>query len=241
MTTFPNREKSLRRERVALATFVANFRKTKKVSDPIEYAKNCKALIDIYGSVEEVAKKLEVGKETVRILSKILELPSEVQGFISQRKIPITVAFDLIPLSPARQIETAKAVVGLPFKDARKVIRRASENPQTPAKIVRDEVLSELERKEVNLAMIALSREVYALLQDESKDVPLLVSRVVDEWLMKNSSLDYSYTITKQNPVSLTIKLSRATFMALRRKTRKPANLVERIIISWLKQKGKIS
>jgi len=241
MTTSQNHEESLLRERKALATFIANFRKMKKVSDPIEYAKNCKALVNLYGSAEEVAKKLEIGKETVRILSRIPELPSEVQDLISKRKIPITVAFDLVPLTSARQVETARAIVGLPFKDARNVIRRASKNPQKPAAVIRSEVLNEMEKQQVNVAMIALPREICALLLAESKDVPLLISHIIDEWLAKNGSLDYSYSINKQDLVSLAITLSRTTFMALSRKTRKPANLVEQIVFSWLRQKGKIT
>ena len=101
-------------------------------------------------------------------------------------------------------------------------------------------MLNALEKKEVNIAMIALPKELYSVLQEESKDIPLLISRIVEDWLAKDSIPDYSYTPQKQNLVSLTIKFPRRTFMALRRKTRNPANMVERIIISWLKQKGKI-
>jgi len=231
----------LRREKQLLASFIGDFKKGKKSADPIEYAKTCKALIDLYGSPECVAEKLGVGKETVRILSKIAELPSEVQNLISQRKIPITVAFDLVPLDREKQVETAKAVSCLPFKDARKVIRRLSENLSVPAATIRNQVLSELEKKEVNIAIIALPNEIYTLLQKESEDIPQLISHIVEEWLTNEGSPNNdSYRIEKQNLVSVTIKFSRRTFMALRRRTRKPANLVERIVIAWLKQKGKI-
>lgn len=230
----------MNREKQLLASFIADFKKGKKTGDPIEYAKTCKALVDLYGSPENVAEKLGVGKETVRVLSKIVELPSEVQNLISQRKIPITVAFDLVPLDPDKQTKAAQAVSGLPYKDARKVIRRISENPDKSVISIRAEVLNELEKKEVNIAMIALPKELYSVLQEESKDIPLLISRIVEDWLAKDSIPDYSYTPQKQNLVSLTIKFPRRTFMALRRKTRNPANMVERIIISWLKQKGKI-
>jgi len=230
----------MNREKQLLASFIADFKKGKKTADPIEYTKTCKALVDLYGSPESVAEKLGVGKETVRILSKVADLPLEVQNLISQQKIPITVAFDLVPLDHNKQIEAAKAVSGLPYKDARKVIRRISENPDKSVISIRAEVLNELEKKEVNIAMIALPKELYSMLQEESKDIPLLISRIVEDWLAKDSIPDYSYTPQKQNLVSLTIKFPRRTFMALRRKTRNPANMVERIIISWLKQKGKI-
>jgi len=231
----------MNREKQLLASFIADFKKGKKTADPMEYAKTCRALVNIYGSAESVAEKLGVGKETVRILSKVTDLPSQVQNLISQRKISITVAFDLVPLDREKQIEAAKVVSGLPFSDARRVIRRISENPDKAVTSIRAEVLSELEKKEVNIAMIALPREMYAMLQEESKDVPLLISRIVEDWLTKDVTPDFSYALQKRDLVSLTVKFPRSTFMALRRKTRKPANLVEQIVMDWLKQKGKIN
>jgi len=226
-------------EKQLLASFIADFKKGKKTADPMKYASTCKALVNLYGSPESVAEKLGIGRETVRILSKIPDLPAEVQKLISQRKIPITVAFDLVPLDSNKQLEAARAVSGLPFKDARKVIRRVSENPDKPVASIRAEVLSELEKKEVNIAMIALPKEMYAMLQKESKDIRLLINSIVEDWLAKDGSL-YSYEPQREDLISLTIKFPRRTFMALRRKTKKPANLVERIIISWLMRKSKI-
>lgn len=229
------------REKQLLASFISDFKKGKKTADPMEYAKASRTLISMYGSAESVAQKLGVGKETVRILSKVADLPSEVQNLISQRKIPITVAFDLVPLDRDKQIEAAKVVTSLPFKDARKVIRRISENPDKSVTSVRAEVLSELEKREVNIAMIALPKETYASLEEQSKDVAALISHIVEDWLAKDSTLDSYYTIQKRDLVSLKVIFSRSTFMKLRRRTRKPANLVEQIVIDWLKQKGKIS
>ena len=226
------------REKKLLASFIVDFKKGKKTADPMEYAKTCKALSEMYGSAESVAEKLGVGKETVRILSKIVELPEEVQEMISRHLIPITVAFDLVPLSRERQIEAAGAISGLSFKDARKVIRRLSESPNIPATDVRVDVLNELEKKEVDIAMIALPKEIYALLREESEDIPEFISNIVEKWLAEDAPLDrYAHATDKGNNVSLMIKLSRRTFGALRRKTRKPANLVERIVISHYKDK----
>jgi len=228
------------REKELLASFIADFKKGKKSTDPIKYAETCKSLIDLYGSPEKVAEKLGIGKETVRILSKIVDLPSEVKSLISKRKIPLTVAFDLIPLDHARQSEAAKAITGLHHRDARQVIRRISENPHKSAESISAEVLAELERREVNITLIALPREIYSLLEKESKDVTTLISHVVEEWLEKNGALDYSYEVREDNLISLAVKFSRTTLAALRKKTKNPANLVERIIISWLRKTKKI-
>lgn len=226
-------------EKKAVAWFLANYRRGKKISDPMEYASCCKVLIEAYGSSEEVAKKLEVGKETIRILSKLTDLPLEVQDLISRRKIHLTVAFDIVPLDRERQVEVARAVSGLSYRDAREIIKQVSENPQKSAEEIRREVLEELEKREINMLMLAFPKEIYKLLQQESKDVPLRVRQIVEDWLAKDWPLDYSYEIKRESLVSLVIKIPRATARALRKKTRKTANLVERIVISWLKQQGK--
>lgn len=227
------------KERELLARFIANFRKGKKIGDPMEYARTCKALLDMYGSSEDVAEKLGVGRETVRILAKLTELPSEVQDLISKKRLPLTVAFDIVPLDRARQTEVAKAVSGLPYRDARQVIRHFSMNPDMPIESVRAEVLEELEKREIDIVMLAFPRKIYTQMLRESQNVPLLVKQVVEEWLEKDGLLDYP-TISKDDLISLTVRLPRATYRALGKKSRNPANLVEKIVLTWLKEKGKI-
>ena len=205
----------------------------------MQYARTCKALLDMYGSPEDVAEKLGVGRETVRILAKLTELPSEVQDLISKKRLPLTVAFDIVPLDRARQTEVAKAVSGLPYRDARQVIRRFSMNPDMPIESVRAEVLEELEKREIDIVMLAFPRKIHTQLLQESQNVPLLVKQVVEKWLEKDDLIDYP-TISKDDLVSLTVRLPRATYRSLRKKSRNPANLVEKIILTWLKEKGKI-
>lgn len=224
------------REKELLAFFIANFKKGKKIEDPLKYAETCKALVDLYGSPENVAMKLGIGRETVRILSKIVELPQEVKKLISRREIPLTAAFDIVPLSSTRQVEVAKAIAGLQYRDAREVIARVSKNPHKSARTIRSEVLRELEKKELNLAMIALPTNVFQELRHESTDVPALVELIVNEWLNKNYPLDPSFSFKRHDLVSLTVRLSRKMSMALRKETKNPANLIERIIITWLKR-----
>jgi hypothetical protein len=227
------------KERELLARFIANFKRGKKIGDPMEYARCCKALSDMYGSTEDVAKKLGVGRETVRILAKLTELPYEVQDLISKKHLSLTVAFDIVPLDRTRQTEVAKAVSGLPYRDARQVIRRFSMDPDVSIESVRAEVLEGLEKREVDIVMLAFPRKIYTQLLQESQNIPLLIKQVVEEWLEKDGSLDYP-TTSKEDLVSLTVRLPRATFRGLRKKSRNPANLVEKITLTWLKEKGKI-
>lgn len=227
------------REKELLASFIANFRRAKKLGDPIEYAKACKDLVDVYGSPEDVAEKLGIGRETVRILSKVVDLPAEVKELISKKEIPLTVAFDIVPLDRVRQTEVARAVSGLPFKDARAVIRHVSNNPDMPIESARDEALKDLERREANIVMIAFPRNIYDTLSRESENVPVLVKKIVEGWLKKEEPLDYPI-IPKDDLVSLAVRLPRATYRALRKKARSPANLVEKVVFAWSKAKSKI-
>jgi len=208
------------------------------MGDPMEYARCVKAILDLYGSPEQVAEKLGVGRETIRILSKLTDLPPEVQNLISKKSLPLTVAFDIVPLDRTRQTEVAKAVSGLPYRDARQVIKRFSMSPGVPIERVRAEVLEELEKREVNIVMLAFPIKIYTQLLQESQNVPLLITHVVEEWLKKDGVLNYP-TISKDDLVSITIRLSRATYRSLRKKTRNPANLVEKIVLSWIKERGK--
>lgn len=205
----------------------------------MEYAKCCKALLDMYGSTEEVAEKLGIGRETVRILAKLTELPSGVQDLISKKRLPLTVAFDIVPLDRTKQTEVAKAVSGLPNRDARAIINRFSMNPDMPIESIRAEVLDELEKREVDIVMLAFPRKIHTQLLKESKNVPLLIKQVVEEWLKKDCLLDYP-TISKSDLVSVTVRLPRTTYRILRKKSRNPANLVEKIILTWLKKNGKL-
>ena len=238
MTICMQKDDFMNHEKELLAKFIVNFKKGKKITDPIEYAQTCKALVDLYGSPEIVAKKLGIGKETVRILTKILELPSEVKDLISTRRIPLTVAFDIVPLSSAVQIEVAKAVIDLHFKDARRVIRRKSENLTKSADDIRTEVLDELNNREINMALIALPRKICESLKKESKDIPALIGRIVDDWLVEGYPLVNSLSLEKNDLTSLMVKLSRKASMAIARKARNPANLIERIVVTWHACKG---
>lgn len=229
----------MNKERDLLARFIANFRKGKKIGDPMEYARCCKALLDIYGSTEDVAEKLGIGKETVRILAKLTELPSEVQDLISKKRLPLTVAFDIVPLGATKQTEVAKAVSGLRYGDARQVIRRFSTDPNVPIESVRAEVLAELEKREIDIVMLAFPRKIYTQLLQESQNVSLLIKQIVEKWLKKGGVLDYP-TVTKDDLVSVTVRLPRTTYNTLRKQSSNPANLVEKIILTWFKEKGKI-
>jgi len=226
-------------ERKAIAILLTDFRKGKKISDPMLFAESSKFLIDRYGSAKQVAEKLGFSKEVVRILAKLTELPTEVKNLISRGDLLLTAAFDLVPLDSTRQIEVARSICGLSHGEAREVIRRAAKDPSKSAEVIKSEVLSNLEKKEVNIVMIGLTKQTHALLSQESQDTSLLVTQIVQDWLKQDFPL-VSLPKEHENLLPLIAKLPRTTFKALRRKSKKPANLVEQVVFSWLKREGKI-
>ncbi len=100
--------------------------------------------------------------------------------------------------------------------------------------------MDELDKREVNIVMIAFPKRVYETLLTESAEIIQVTNAIVEEWLAKEYPLDASLIADDRGLVSLTIRLSRKTFHALQKRGRRPADLVERIIISWLKQKGRV-
>jgi len=221
-------------ERKAIAILLADFRKSNKISDPMLYAKSAKFLIDRYGSAKQVAEKLGLGKEVVRILAKLTELPVEVRVLISKGDLLLTLAFDLVPLDPSRQLETARAVCGLPYADAREVIKRAKRNQSKSAQEIKKEVLGELEKKEVNIVVVGFTRQIHTLLSQKSaNDVPEFVIGIIEDWLKERYPLSTQAATEKASLTPLILKFPRAMFKALRRESRKPANLVEQIVLTW--------
>lgn len=226
-------------EKKALAILLANFRKGRKISDPMLFAESAKFLVNLHGSPKLVAEKLGTGKEVIRILSKLTELPTEVKELISRGELVFTVAFDLVPLDSSRQIEIAKAVCGLAQRDARKVIRYAIKNPSKHIDEIRREVLEELEKEEIDIVMIGFTRKIHNLLSQESENVPQLVVQVIEDWLKQRYPILDRVT-TEGDLITLTIRLPRQVYKALRRASKKPANLVEQIVLSWLQKKKQI-
>jgi hypothetical protein len=227
-------------EERSLGAFIADFRKSKKLGDPMQYAKASKKLIEFYGSPKAVSEKLGVGKETVRILSKLTTLPEEVQQRVSKREIPLTIAFDLVPLTTERQIETSRAIKNLSFKEARQIIRYIVENPGKSAEDARVAVMNALENREISVAMVAISQRDYDIMNQEDDDVTSSIIRMVEEWLANPQSLKNHDLVSEENKVSITLKLSRKTYHSLRKITRNPADLIEKVVASNLRREEKL-
>lgn len=129
-----------------VALLLTYFRKWKSEVNPSEIIKRCKRLVSLYG-LSKAAKMVGVSRETMRIWAKLDGLPNEVKRLISKGDLLPTIAFDIVPRR--RQIQIAKAVAGLPYKEAKEIIRHLKKTPQKSIKKIRNEVLDEFEEKEL--------------------------------------------------------------------------------------------
>jgi hypothetical protein len=218
-------------ERQAIAVLLASLRKSKKFSNPTLFAESAGYLVRRYGSPEAVAERLSVGKETIRALAKVAEMPSEIKNLIATRRLLLTVAFDLIPLSPTHQVRLAREVAGLPFKDARAIIRYSSRNPGLAMSRVKKVVLRDLEKQEVNIAVVRLPRKIHDRMMGEGPDV--MVSGLCDRWFADGTPV-LPVPNFSNGALRTVIKVPRKAYGRLRARTNNIANLIERLAYYYL-------
>jgi hypothetical protein len=211
----------------ALATLFASYRKLNKFSDPITFAESARYLIREYGSAERVAQNLEKGKETIRALAKVADMPSEVKRRISSGELLLTVAFELLPFEHSRQVELSRAVTGLSFKDARAVLRYSKEHPNESAAISRKKALAELENREIVLAVMRFPRDMYRIVSrgDPSKTI----ANAAQRWL-NDGAPSLPPLAAERDRLRLIVRVPRDLHRRLRRYNRNVPNLLEKIV-----------
>jgi hypothetical protein len=106
-----------------IADIKKNFRRKAK-ENPLEYAEEIGEIVALLG-VENaylllIKKGVRVGKTTLNCFYKVSMLPSKIKKLIKEKKLPLTVAFEL----PEEQLEeVVERVAGLSFAEARKIIK----------------------------------------------------------------------------------------------------------------------
>ena len=104
--------------------------KRRKRLDWIAIAQRCKALADRYRSVHDLAEKLGVSDHLVRSIMSLLNLPRDVQKMVREGKILYDAAYRLNTLTtPAKQVQVAKVIGGLPSHVQREIIQYAKSHP----------------------------------------------------------------------------------------------------------------
>jgi len=177
-------------EEKILARLYLNLKGAKKKQDNwVDIAQDCKQLKDYYGSAEKVAEKIDVSYELIRALLKLPTLPEEVKELIKDEKILFDVAQRIARINgKARQVEAAKAVVGLSAHDARDIIQYAKKYPTESLDDFKKRVTEGKNRIEkVHLAIIPLKEKIYSLLKTEGQKRKIspekLILLIIDEWI----------------------------------------------------------
>ncbi|MEM3771971.1 MAG: hypothetical protein QXW80_06640 [Candidatus Micrarchaeia archaeon] len=105
-----------------------NFKK--KVKDnPLEYAEEVGELVALLGveNAYNLLRKnnIRIGKTTLNCFYKVSMMPSKIKKLIAEKKLPLTIAFEL----PEKRLEeAAEKVAELNFSEARKILKEIKRN-----------------------------------------------------------------------------------------------------------------
>jgi len=177
-------------EEKILASLYMNLKGAKKKpNDWVEISNNLKKLSEYYGSTQKAAEKLGVSNELVKSILRIVKLPSEVKDLIREGKILYDAAQRLqrIP-DQGRQVEVAKAIVGLTSHQARDLIQYAKKYPRVGISEYRKRISSSEARTErINVIVLPVREETYSALRRigkrEGVSIERLVSNIITQWL----------------------------------------------------------
>lgn len=180
-------------EEKILASLYLNLKgKKKKPDNWIEIASNLEKLSNFYGSPERAAEKLGVSNELVSSILRILKLPSAVRDMIAKGEILYDAAQRLQRISDSdKQVEVAKAMIGLTSHQARDLIQYARKYPEANISAYKKRVeSSEGKTERINIIVLPVRNETYSLLRRVSRkrktSVEKLVSEIVSSWLSEN-------------------------------------------------------
>ncbi len=183
------------KEDTLLATLFLNLKGSKiKRDDWITIAKKCDDILKKSKDRQEAARKLGVSQELIRSIVSLLKLPSEVQELIRNDQILFDAAqrLNTIKLKDAgaeksKQIEVARAIVGLPSHKQREIIQFAKRFPNSSLKDFTKRVTRPREVKNLHVIVLTLEEDVYQNLQKIAKQKRLSVEKsvleIIDEWI----------------------------------------------------------
>lgn len=111
--------------------------------NPIEEAAGYRVLIDQYHMTqEEAANRVGKSRSAVTNVLRLLDLDASVQKLVESGQLSAGHARALVPLSPARQLQAANAIIesGLSVRQAELLAKRLSADEKPEKKAVADEV-----------------------------------------------------------------------------------------------------
>jgi len=222
---------------------IADFRRRRKINQ-VKYAKAVKSIVDSIGSVKEAKKLLEktyglkIDESTLRKLNKaasIFEKYPEIEQMVGDGKLKFTIVFELESLPEDKMLEVARAVSGLDYPDARKVLKRIKENMEKPPQEVREQVLAELEKMRVTIALMAVPKDICETLSKQGISVSDAVVKALEEWV-KEGCPKLEGSAELKEPIVVPIRLPRLLYKVLRRKTRHPVDLAREVFLNRVSQ-----
>lgn len=164
----------------------------KKREDWISIAKRCQAIIDGSKSTKEAAKKAGASSQLIRSIASLLKLPVEVQSLIKEGKILMDAAQRLNTIEGSkRQLEVAKAIVGLTSHQQREIIQYAKKFPNAKLSDYKNRVIKPREIEKLHVGIIPLREEVFEAIQKASKKKDISIEKllvdIVENWLEREN------------------------------------------------------
>lgn len=181
-------------ENLAIAILQANTHGRKhKLESVVDLAEATRFLIDKHKNYKKVSELVKTIKpEMIREFYVISRLPDEIKYLIHREKILIDAARRLVRIDDKkRQIETARAIVGLRSHEQRAVISYVVNNVNVTVKQCKARVLkSKNVKKEINMVMISLETKYFDELQKIAKakktSMTEFAKKIVILWLSRN-------------------------------------------------------
>jgi plasmid stability protein len=198
-------------EEKALALLIMGYGRRRKVANPLPMAEACAYLRGTYRSQIEVSKRIGVHSRSIGRLIRIDSLSTEVKKLIEigliqgiERSYNISTIKDL-----KRQVEVAKASVGLSSRDVRDLVAYVKRHPRKSIKKCREDVLKS-KKTVVNLHVIIgqLEDEVLQALRCEAATTGQEVENLAREEIQK--------TLRPRHSLSCTVRDANLVVLSLR-------------------------
>ena len=218
-------------ERKHLAVIIAYFKRREGI--PSEVAEACKGLLDEYGSpslAASVTGGIVKKPESISVWARFLDLPSETRELFDSGKISRSLVYDLISMVQDRVLvaNTARAIAGMPYKDAKRVIREVKRTKDADVSAVKRRVTDELDTEEVYVALVGLSSKLcIGLTQDDAL-------QVLENWLRTNHRLQAEEARSEEERKPFILKVPRSMYLQLRNISGRPADLIRRVVTAGL-------
>lgn len=180
-------------ETTALAILFANTKRKRRTEDLVTVAEAFQFLVDKYGSVQAVAKKVGLSPEMVREFLAILSLSPQVLDMVRRREIDsLDVAYRLSKISdPDSQLELAVRAQEMRSKDIRDVEREMATSGRTVDEAVESVKASSL--ADLHIFVLDFEEEHYKEILSRARSAGTkpaeLLKKVILEWLGDDSAV----------------------------------------------------